>query len=129
MEELPVVLVVEDEDLIQTVVEEALAEGGFATDVVASGGEALTLFKGGVKNYKAVVTDVGLKGRLNGWEVAAQIRETDPAFPVIYMSGAHADDWASKGVPNGIILAKPFAPAQVVMAIAQLLNSVPPTTT
>ena len=128
MDELPVILVIEDEDLIQTVVEEALADGGFATDVVASGEEAVTLFKGETKKYKALVTDVGLKGRLSGWEVAAQIRETDPTFPVIYMSGAHAEEWASKGVPNSIMLAKPFAPAQLVTAVAQLINSAPPTT-
>jgi DNA-binding response OmpR family regulator len=128
MNELPVILVIEDEDLIQTVVEEALTAGGFATDVVASGEEALTLFSGGLRSYKALVTDVGLKGRLSGWEVAAKIRETDPGFPVIYMSGAHADEWASRGVPNSIMLAKPFAPAQIVTAVAQLLNSAPPPT-
>jgi len=128
MNELPVILIIEDEDLIQTVVEEALTEGGFATDVVASGEEALTLFSGGLRSYKALVTDVGLKGRLSGWEVAAKIRETDPGFPVIYMSGAHADEWASRGVPNSIMLAKPFAPAQIVTAVAQLLNSAPPPT-
>jgi DNA-binding response OmpR family regulator len=128
MNELPVILVIEDEDLIQTVVEEALTEGGFTTDVVASGEEALTLFSGGLRSYKALVTDVGLKGRLSGWEVAAKIRETDPGFPVIYMSGAHADEWASRGVPNSIMLAKPFAPAQIVTAVAQLLNSAPPPT-
>lgn len=129
MDELPVILVVEDEDLIQSVVEEALAEGGFAIDVVASGEEALNLFNGGAREYKALVTDIALKGRLNGWEVAAKLRETHPAFPVIYMSGAHADEWASKGVPNSIMLAKPFAPAQLVTAVAQLLNSAPPPTT
>jgi DNA-binding response OmpR family regulator len=88
----------------------------------------LTLFSGGLRSYKALVTDVGLKGRLSGWEVAAKIRETDPGFPVIYMSGAHADEWASRGVPNSIMLAKPFAPAQIVTAVAQLLNSAPPPT-
>jgi len=126
MNELPVILVIEDEELIQAVVAEALTDGGFSTDIVASGEEALTLFTGGRKNYKALVTDVGLKGPLTGWEVAAKVRETDPAFPVVYMSGAHADEWASKGVPNSIMLAKPFAPAQLVTAVAQLLNSAPP---
>jgi DNA-binding response OmpR family regulator len=121
--DLPVILVIEDEYPIQDLVEDALAEGGFATDILSSGEEALTLFQGGLKKYKALVTDVALKGRLNGWEVAAQIRETDPTFPVVYMSGAHADEWASRGVPNSIMLAKPFAPAQLVTAVAQLLNS------
>ena len=127
MEELPVILVIEDEYSLQGIVEEALADGGFATDILSSGEEALTLFKGRLKNYKALVTDVSLKGRLNGWEVATQIREIDPGFPVVYMSGAHAEDWASKGVPNSIMLAKPFAPAQLVTAVSQLLNTSPPT--
>jgi DNA-binding response OmpR family regulator len=124
--ELPAILVIEDEYSIQGIVEDALTEGGFAADLLSSGEEALTLFRGGQKSYKALVTDVALKGRLNGWEVAAQIRQTDPGFPVIYMSGAHADEWASKGVPNSIMLAKPFAPAQLVTAVSQLLNAVPP---
>jgi len=127
VEELPVILVIEDEYSLQGIVEEALADGGFATDILSSGEEALTLFKGRLKNYKALVTDVSLKGRLNGWEVATQIREIDPGFPVVYMSGAHAEDWASKGVPNSIMLAKPFAPAQLVTAVSQLLNTSPPT--
>jgi DNA-binding response OmpR family regulator len=122
VEELPVILVVEDEYPLQGIVEEALADGGFATDILSSGEEALTLFRGRLKNYKALVIDVSLKGRLNGWEVATQIRETDPGFPVVYMSGAHAGDWASEGVPNSIMLAKPFAPAQLVTAVSQLLN-------
>jgi hypothetical protein len=58
---------------------------------------------------------------------AKQAREIDPQFPVVYMSGAHAEDWPSKGVPNSIMLAKPFAPAQLVIAVSQLLNASPPT--
>jgi DNA-binding response OmpR family regulator len=127
--DLPVILIIEDDYAIQGIIDDALTEGGFVTDILSSGEEALTLFRGGLKNYKVLVTDVALKGRLSGWEVAAQIREADPGFPVIYMSGVHADEWASKGVPNSIMLPKPFAPAQLVTAVSQLLNSVPPTTT
>jgi DNA-binding response OmpR family regulator len=68
MNELPLILVVEDEYVIQGMVEDALTEAGFATDILSCGEEALTLFRGGLKNYKALVTDVGLKGRVNGWE-------------------------------------------------------------
>src|SRR4029079_18482603 len=123
MDELPVILVIEDEELIQTVVEEALTDGGFATDIVATGEEALTLFKGGLRNYRALVTDVGIKGQMSGWDVAAKVRETDPGFPVVYISGAHADEWASKGVPNTLMLAKPFAAAQLVTAVPKLLTT------
>ena len=123
MSELPLILVIEDEYALQGIVEDALTEGGFETDVLSSGEEALTLFKGRIKEYRALVTDVNLKGHLNGWEVARQIREINPACPVIYMTGAALDQWASHGVPNSILLEKPFAPAQLVTAVATLLNA------
>ena len=123
MPELPLILVVEDEYPLQGVVEEALIDGGFETDILSSGEEALTLFRGRVKNYRALVTDVSLKGRISGWEVARQVREIDPGCPVIYMTGAAADEWASQGVPNSILLQKPFAPAQLVTAVSNLLNA------
>jgi DNA-binding response OmpR family regulator len=126
--ELPLILIVEDEYLLQGVVEEALTDGGFASDILSSGEEALTLFKSGLKNYKALVADVSLKGRISGWEVARQIREIDPAFPIIYISGAAGDQWASQGVPNSILIEKPFAPAQLITAVSQLLNAGTPTT-
>ena len=124
--ELPLILVIEDETALQDIVEDALTEGGFAADILSSGEEALTVFKGRLKEYKALVTDIALKGRLNGWEIAAQLRDVDPHLPIVYMSGAHADEWTSKGVPNSIMLAKPFAAAQLVTAVSQLLNAVPP---
>jgi hypothetical protein len=36
--------------------------------------------------YRALVTDVFLKGRMAGWEVAKQSREIDPAFPIVYIT-------------------------------------------
>jgi hypothetical protein len=44
------------------------------------------------------------------------------------MSGAAADQWPSRGVPNSILLEKPFAPAQLVTAVSNLLDAGTPTT-
>jgi DNA-binding response OmpR family regulator len=84
--------------------------------------------KGKVAPYVALVTDVNLSGRINGWEVAKVARELDPGFPIVYMTGAAGDEWASRGVPNSILLNKPFAPAQLVTAVSQLLNAGSPPT-
>jgi CheY-like chemotaxis protein len=121
--ELPIILVVEDEAAIQIVIEETLTDGGFEPAIAASGEEAVTLLKGRAANYCALVTDISLRGKMDGWEVARQAREIEPEFPIVYVSGASAADWASMGVPNSIMLEKPFAPAQLITAIANLLNS------
>ena len=126
--ELLTILVVEDEYPLQGIVEDILIDGGFGADILSSAEEALTLFGSGTKSYKALVADVNLKGRLNGWEIARRIREIDPAFPIVYMTGAAADQWPSQGVPNSILLQKPFAPAQLVTAVSQLLNAGNPPT-
>ena len=123
MEDVPVILVVEDDQLVQTMVEVALSDGGFEPTIAASGEEAVTLLKGGLIKYRALVTDIILIGRMNGWEVAKRVREIDPEFPIVYMTGTSADEYGSQGVPNSILLNKPFAPAQLVTAVSQLLNA------
>ena len=128
LQEVPVILVVEDDLLIQTFVEEALGEGDFEPAIVALGEEAVTLLKGHKGKYRALVTDINLEGKMDGWEIAQHAREIEPDFPVVYMSGAAAADWTSKGVPNSIMLSKPFAPAQLLTAVSNLLNSGTPTT-
>jgi DNA-binding response OmpR family regulator len=92
------------------------------------GEEAVTLLKGVKEKYRALVIDIGLRGRIDGWVVAQIARKIDPVFPIIYISGNSAPDWQVKGVPSSLVLAKPFAPSQFVTAVSNLLNSATPTT-
>ena len=124
--QLPI-LIVEDEVSMQQVVADALQDAGFEVAIASSAEEAVVLLKSQAASYRALVTDINLKGRMNGWAVAKQAREIDPTFPIVYMTGAAGGEWASHGVPNSILLEKPFAPAQLVTAVAQLLNSAAPT--
>jgi DNA-binding response OmpR family regulator len=125
---VPSILVIEDEYFLQADLEKVLADAGFATDIVSSGEEALTLLMDGTKHPSALVTDVKLAGRLTGWEVAKRIREKAPTFPIIYVT-AHDRDWPAHSVPNSIVIPKPFAAAQLVTAISNLLNAgTPPAT-
>jgi CheY-like chemotaxis protein len=59
---------------------------------------------------------------MTGWDVARHGRETNPDLPVVYVTASERHDWASRGVPNSVLIAKPFAPAQVLIAVSQLLN-------
>lgn len=121
MDNLQVILVVEDDHLIQSIVEESLTDGGFEIVIASSGKNALELLDASEGKYRALVTHINLgPGKVDGWDVARHAREIDPVFPVVYMSGKDSGEWASKGVPNSIMLAKPFAPAQLVTAVSQL---------
>ena len=122
-QDLPTVLVVEDDPLLQVMVEEALDEGGFKVATVGSAEEAITLLTGKTAAYCALITDINLAGGMDGWEIARKAREIDAGFPIVYMTGAAGAEWPSKGVPNSILLNKPFAPTQLVTAVSQLLNA------
>jgi DNA-binding response OmpR family regulator len=122
LEESPVILVVEDDPPIQIIVEDALVDGGFEPAIAPSGEEAVTLLEGHKGKYHALVVDITLLGRLDGWEVAKRAREIDPVFPILYITAAHADRWPSQGVPNSALLTKPFAPAQLVTAVNRMVR-------
>ena len=116
------ILLVEDETIIQAMVEDALKEAGFAVTVASRGEEAIAMLMAPDAAYRALVTDIDLADDITGWEVASRARQLNADFPVIYITGGGANEWASHGVPNSILIPKPFAPGQVGIAVSQLLN-------
>jgi len=119
---LPVVLVIEDDPDIQFFLGDALRDGGFEPAIAGSGEEAVTLLRAFRSNYSALITDIKLLGRLDGWHVARAAREVDPAFPVVYITGAAPQEWPMWGVQNSVLLTKPFGPDQLVSAISRLIS-------
>ena len=119
---MPVVLVIEDDPDIQFFLEEALRDGGFEPAIAGSGEEAVTLLKAFRSKYAALITDIRLLGRLDGWHVARAAREVDPAFPVVYITGASPQEWPMWGVPDSVLLTKPFAPEQLVSSMSRLIG-------
>jgi DNA-binding response OmpR family regulator len=117
------VLVVEDEAPICIFIEDALSDGGFEACSVHSGEAALSTFRDGRERCRALLTDVNLGDGISGWELARQIREITPGFPVVYMTGASPRDWKTQGVVGSILIEKPFAPAQLAAAVSQLLDT------
>jgi DNA-binding response OmpR family regulator len=83
---------------------DALEEAGFTVKTLANGEEAIELFKSeAAAEYVALITDINLAQRLTGWDLAQKAREINAALPVVYMTGAAADEWPSRGVPNSIL--------------------------
>jgi CheY-like chemotaxis protein len=118
------VLLVEDEPLVVLSLQDALSEDGFAVAASHSGHEALARLNEATPAPSALVTDIRLGAGPDGWEVARKAREAYPEIAVVYMSGDSAADYSSHGVPDSVMLQKPFASAQLVTAISTLLNKI-----
>jgi DNA-binding response OmpR family regulator len=122
-DQLPILLYVEDEAMVSMAVTIALEEAGFQVEHASNGKQAMLALEERGTEYKGLITDIRLP-QVDGWEIARRAREFKPAVPVVYVSGDSAGDWAVKGVPNSIMVQKPFANAQLVAAITTLLNQV-----
>ena len=117
----PLVLVVEDEHLIRMMVIEALDEAGFSTIAAGDGLTAIELMKANREELRGLVTDVNMGDGMDGWELARAGREQIGDLPVVYVSGASGHEWTSRGVPSSLLITKPFATAQIVVALSSLL--------
>jgi CheY-like chemotaxis protein len=118
------VLAVDDDDLILTIVEEALREGGYAVETANNPQTAMAMLDEKHSEYRALLTDVNMgAGKPTGWDLARHARELSPDIPVVYMSGDAGGEWSANGVPNSLLIIKPFAAAQVVTAVSHLLNA------
>jgi CheY-like chemotaxis protein len=116
------VLIAEDEAESRNTLQASFEDGGFAVLMASSGEEATTALEANRAVVRALVTDIVLGSTVTGWDVARHARELNPDLPIVYITGSEGHDWASLGVPNSVLIAKPFAPAQVLTAVSQLLN-------
>ncbi|HEV2567087.1 response regulator transcription factor [Sphingomonas sp.] len=126
MRDVVTILLVEDESLIALNLQEALEEAGFAVCHVPDGECAFAAIDACEANVAGVITDIQLGGDVDGWAVARHARELIPHVPVIYVSGDSAHQHTVSGVPNSIMVQKPFASVQIITAISTLLNAFPP---
>ena len=114
---------VEDDALIRDLLEASLTDAGFEVIEVSCGTKALAAFNADAARFRAVITDIRLGPGPDGWAVARRARALVPKMPVVYMSGDSSHEWSVKGVPNSLMVAKPFAPAQIITAVSTLLNA------
>ncbi|MFN3727723.1 MAG: response regulator [Allosphingosinicella sp.] len=119
--EVVLVLLVDDEPLILASAQDALEEGGYAIAAVDNGSDAVAFIDARVGELSCLVTDIRLGAGPDGWTVAHHARERKPDLPVVYMTGDSSHEWHSKGVPDSLILQKPYASAQLVSAVSSLI--------
>ncbi|QCK88855.1 response regulator [Phreatobacter aquaticus] len=123
------VLLVDDEELLRDLVQETLEEADFKVVSAASGEAGLKALAESDQSVQALLTDIDLgRERLSGWDVARAARRARPGLPVIYMTGASGNDWATMGVAGSILLSKPFVLRHLLATLALLLHTPSPGT-
>lgn len=119
----PLILYVEDEILLHGMLEDALREAGYQVVTASSGSEALDRLQTLAGTLRGLVTDINMPGGIGGWELGRHARGLIPALPIVYVSGGSEHEWTAEGVPHSVMVAKPFAVSQIVVAIAHLINA------
>lgn len=116
-------LLVDDEVMITEMLHDALEDAGFSVVTANNGDEATAILDDDTQLVGGLITDINMGNTADGWSVARHARELNPLIPVVYMTGGVAHEWAVNGVPKSVLIGKPFATAQIITAIAGLLNA------
>lgn len=116
----PVVLVVEDEAVIRTILAEVLEDAGLVV-VEADGADAAIAAFAGRSDISVVVTDVRMPGSMDGLGLARWMREHAPAVPIVITSGfAQQSDAAAINPAIVRVVAKPYVSRSVADWVAAL---------
>jgi DNA-binding response OmpR family regulator len=116
------IVVVEDEFLVRMMVVEALADAGFEVIEAASGDAAIALL--GSDSVQLVITDINLRGSLDGIAVARAARTHRPSMPIIFMSGRPSKLTEARVLDHpAVFLQKPFTMSQLVNDVRRFVEA------
>ncbi len=114
------ILVVEPEPQVRTAMAEILREGGFRVLDAVSGADAIAIAEAYTRTISVLVIDLVLP-KAKGRDIARIIRSMHPETKIIYTSGQITDDGEGRDdAPDGVFVAKPFVPEELVRLIAEM---------
>jgi two-component system cell cycle sensor histidine kinase/response regulator CckA len=117
------ILLVEDEQLLRSVIREALEENGYQVVEARSPAEALAALRQSGQHVDLLLSDVVLPG-INGFELAEEVRRVRPEIRIVFMSGY--TDKAIKGdrpLLDAPFLEKPISTSQLLSALRSALRA------
>jgi DNA-binding response OmpR family regulator len=118
------VLVVEDEDAIVSVLRMYLTREGFTVHAVGDGAQAVEAVRR--LRPSAVILDIGLPG-LDGFEVCRQLREGGDWTPILVVTARDDEPDRVLGLELGAddYVTKPFSPRELVARLRAVLRRGP----
>lgn len=120
MEQRPLVLIVDDEQLMRDLIADYLSDEGYDVLQAGNGTEALSILR--EESVDLVVLDLMMPG-MNGYEVCAELREFSNALVIMLTAKSEEED-KLLGYESGVddYVAKPFSPKVLSAKISVLLQ-------
>jgi DNA-binding NtrC family response regulator len=115
-----IVLVVEDEPLIRSILIDAFEEAGFPVLDASDGDHGVRLLENNAHRVCALFSDINLPGSMNGVLLAQHSRKHWPWIEVVLASGRAKPDSATMP-ENAEFFQKPYTVSSVVEHIRQLV--------
>lgn len=115
------ILVLEDDELFASTLEDFLSEEGFAVDLAFNGEECLDLNY--EKKYDLYIFDINVP-KINGLDLLKQLRSAGDETPSIFLTSYKDKDTLQKGFLNGCddYLKKPVDLDELILRIKALLK-------
>ncbi len=118
------IFLVEDEEIVRTMLAEVLRGQGYTVVEARHGPEAIELACRHTNPIHLLISDM-LMPEMNGWELATRLLLTRPNLPVLYISG-YSDDEArrfGKFETAAAFLQKPFRPDALLIRVREILDA------
>jgi len=117
------ILVVEDEEMLRSLVREVLTRSGYAVLEAADGQEGAEIFAAHKESIHLVLLDLGLP-KLSGEEVFARIRARDPLVRVVFSTGYVREQKTEELLRMGAqgVVHKPYTISSMLKTIRDVLD-------
>jgi PAS domain S-box-containing protein len=121
------ILVMDDEDMILTMLGSILKVAGYTSVLVSDGAEAVRQYVNALKSkapFDAVIMDLTIPGGMGGKEAIMKLLEKDPAVKVIVSSGYATDPIMAEYEDYGFsaVVTKPYTADQIEKTLRNLLK-------
>ena len=115
------ILVVDDEQIVLSLVEDTLTDDGYDVVTTLSANEAIELVKS--RQFDFILTDIRMP-EMNGIELVKEIHKISPTAGVIFMTGYANLDTAKQAIKEGAYdyIMKPFELSEIRQAIARAVQ-------
>jgi PAS domain S-box-containing protein len=112
------ILVVEDEELVRTMIGDTLRQAGYQVIEAMNGIHALEALSGSDQPVHLLLADVVMP-RMSGLALAAQLTALRPEIKVLYISGHPRQELG----PRSDFLRKPFTPEELMRNVRSVLDA------